>query len=113
MSAPRGRVEGVAALELALLAEGYQRGTPTFESALLRRKVAACQAQKQVPDCEQCGYFDHCETAKAHLVDLRYNRGPTTTKELVVQDRLPDWLSPAELTSHESPKGDPGPTGKR
>ena len=94
------RPAGVAALELELQTEGYQKGTPTFDAALLQRKVERCQEQKGVPSCRECGYFDHCETAKDFLVHLRYKQEPQADKELVVQDKLPDWLFPPEIKAH-------------
>jgi hypothetical protein len=96
------RPNGIAALELELQAEGFQKGTPAFDAALLQRQVERCRDVKGVTTCQDCGYFDHCTTAKQFLVHLRYNRTPQAEKELVVQDRLPDWLFPPETKAHDS-----------
>lgn len=52
---------------------GFTPGTPQFERALRAKKIERCQAQKGVTECSSCNYFDHCEVAKEHLIDLRYN----------------------------------------
>lgn len=107
------RPEGVAALELALQAEGYQKGTPAFDAALLQRKVERCQEQRAVLSCRECGYFDHCDTAKDFLVHLRYKQEPQADKELVVQDKLPDWLFPPETKAHVAGETQSDETSRR
>jgi hypothetical protein len=63
----------LAALREETELAGYTPGTPPFERALRARKIERCQQQKDVTDCRTCGYFDHCEVAKEHLIDLQYN----------------------------------------
>ena len=74
-----------------LVQQGYQPGTPTFQSALLARKVTACQVMQNVTTCRDCGRFDYCETAKAYLCDKKYNK-PAQRREVVITDTLPDWM---------------------
>jgi hypothetical protein len=92
-------------IEEELQAEGYQPDTPTYASALLRRKVAACQGQKGVRDCRDCNYFDHCETAKAYLVELRYKKPEERSRVVTVTDRLPDWIFPTHTTGSDPRDG--------
>ena len=82
----------LAVLEDELVQEGYLEGTPAYVRGLLQKKVQYCQQDKGVLDCRECAYFDHCETAKAYLVDLKYNRVLPVEQAVTVTDRLPDWM---------------------
>lgn len=86
-----GPKSSLPVFEDELVQQGYQPGTPTFQSALLARKVTACQDVQNVASCGDCGRFDHCETAKAYLFDRKYNK-PAQRREVVITDTLPDWM---------------------
>jgi hypothetical protein len=62
----------LAQTQLEVEAEGFQPGTPQFESKLRQRQVEACQVYQQVPNCSVCPAFDGCDMAKKHLMDIRY-----------------------------------------
>ena len=62
-----------------MYAEGFRPGNDEFDNAFLARKVTKCQELHTVSSCQACKYFDHCEMAKAHLINVKYgNKQPGT-----------------------------------
>lgn len=68
MSPAPGYVEQ---LEEELVAEGYVRGSPAYESMLRKRKVELCRLMRGV-SCESCAAYLDCSLLKHYLRDLHY-----------------------------------------
>jgi hypothetical protein len=71
-----------------MYAEGFKPGNPEFDTAFVARKVTKCQELQQVSSCQLCKYFDHCEMAKAHLINVKY--GNKQQAEKATDEQLAD-----------------------
>ena len=47
-------------LEAALMAEGFNPGSPEYEREFTNRKIKLCQEHQGLDACQQCRMYDRC-----------------------------------------------------